>query len=63
LHYVGHLSDERLTKEAVWKQLDERHHGLPTEHVRIRIEGAPPMRLNTFADARTGLAALRTRVP
>jgi hypothetical protein len=63
LHYLGHLSDERLTKEAAWKQLDERHHQLPTEHVRFRVEGARPMRLNTFVDPRTGLAAVRDRVP
>lgn len=35
LHYVSHLFDPKLTKQAIWDALDERRHALPEVHIRF----------------------------
>ncbi len=42
VHYISHLFDPRISKQAVWEAVDERRHNLPAEHVRFRDSDLPP---------------------
>lgn len=57
IHYVSHLFDPTLTKQAVWSALDERKHALPDMHIRFDEEPAPKDPGGRFVmDERSGFA-------